>query len=91
MTEYDERAIERALGALEGRMEAMEFRLSRHEDSMSVALFGIGSKLDNIEAAFAEDRGRREARATLLRNLQWLWGALGGGAVVAWLWQLARR
>jgi hypothetical protein len=91
MSESGLRALEHGLGALEARMGAMEYRLSRYEDSVASALSTINQKLDAIEAVLNEARGRREAGASLLRNLQWLWGAVGGGAVVAWLLQPMRR
>jgi len=91
MSESGLRALERGLGALEARMGAMEYRLSRYEDSVASALATINRKLDAIEAALSEDRGRREAGASFLRHLQWLWSALGGGAVIAWLFQAFRR
>ncbi len=91
MMEIDDRGIERALGALQARVEAIEWRLSRAEDITAAQLTVITGKLDKIEAAISEDRGRREASATLMRYLQWLWGAVGGGALVAGVWQWLRR
>ena len=47
----------RVLGQLEGRMSALEDRMTRHEASIAAKLVSIEGKLDNVCTALAQGLG----------------------------------
>jgi hypothetical protein len=80
MSDHDEAVVSLAIGRLEGRLGALELRLSRHEDWVGQTLNALSSKIDNIDtkldAKMAEIITNQARGDTLISAAKWLIGVL---------------
>ncbi|HEX3346829.1 MAG TPA: hypothetical protein VHS58_01860 [Acetobacteraceae bacterium] len=70
------------LGRLEGRTDALEMRMNRHEDATAARLTSIEQKLDLLQQTFAQGLGG-------MRVAHWVGGAIMalGGFAASHFWQ----